>query len=111
MKTIALLLIWILCFLEAKSSKEESLGFSDESNKSGSSISFEVQATDENSIESDESIVNSISNEVSKSGIIDNDQVFCTWEDVDARDEMATKLGTELCRFSMVSQCFVIKIF
>ena len=52
---------------------------------------------------SDESTENSGSKEVSKSGVIDNDQVFCAWEDVDARDEMATKLGTELCRFSMVS--------
>ena len=96
MKIIVLALLWILYFSE--SSTEKSLEFSEESNKS--SISFELEAANEKSIESAE---NSVSKEDSKSGVIDNDQVFCTWEDVDARDEMAIKLGTELCRFSMVS--------
>ena len=99
MKIIAILLIHIFCFIETNTFKEESKEFSEES---GSNISFEIQATNEKSIESDESTENSISNEVSKSGVIDNDQVFCAWEDVDARDKMATKLGTEICRFSMV---------
>ena len=77
MNIIVIFLLCILSFLEAESSAGES---------------------------SDESTENYGSKEVSKSGVIDNDQVFCAWEDVDARDKMATKLGTELCRFSMVSQ-------
>ena len=96
MNIIVYALLWILYFSEC--STEKSLEFSEESNKS--SISFELEAANEKSIESTE---NSVSKEGSKSGVIDNDQVFCAWEDVDARDEMATKLGTELCRFSMVS--------
>ena len=102
MKIIVISLLCISNFWETESSTEESLEFSKELDESGSSISFEIQATDEKSIESDESIANSASKEVANSGVIDNDQVFCAWEDVDARDKMATKLGTEICRFSMV---------
>ena len=112
MKIIVISLLCISNFRETECATEESLEFSKELDESGSSISFEIQATDEKSIESDESIANSASKEVANSGVIDNDQVFCAWEDVDARDKMATKLGTELCRFSMVSKrmCFRISI-
>ena len=102
MKIIAISLLCILNFLEVESSREESLK-SKESYGSVSGVSYEIQATNEKSIESDESTENSGSKEVANSGVIDNDQVFCACEDVDARDKMATKLGTELCRFSMVS--------
>ena len=87
-----ILFICTLCFFEA------SLQFSLDYNESGSGISFEIQAPDENSIEFHQSIENSNSG----NGVIDNDQVFCIWEDVHVRDEMATKLGTEICRFSLV---------
>ena len=94
MNIIATFFICIFCFTEAKSFKKGPLEFPE----SGASISFEIQAPDGNSITSD----NTIENSVSKNGITDNDQVFCIWEDVHVRDEMATKLGTELCRFSLV---------
>ena len=42
--------------------------------------------------------------QIDKYGIIDNDQVFCSWEDVKTRDQMAQKLKTEKCRFSMAHQ-------
>ena len=106
MKIFVIILLCISNFLVIESSTEESVEFSeesDESGSSGSSISFEIQATNEKSIESEESNENSGSKEVANSEVIDNDQVFCTWEDLNARDKMATKLGTELCRFSMVS--------
>ena len=75
-------------------------------NDSGSNISFELQFDEESEDVSDasiESIDTTSSKEINKGGVINNEQVYCSWEDVDARDEMATKLGTELCRFSMVS--------
>ena len=81
----------------------------DTSNDSGSNISFELQSDEESedvsdaSIESIDTSATAFSKEINKDGVINNDQVYCSWEDVDARDEMATKLGTELCRFSMVS--------
>ena len=77
-------------------------------NDSGSNISFELQFDEESEDVSDasiESIDTTSSKEINKGGVINNEQVYCSWEDVDARDEMATKLGTELCRFSMVSLC------
>ena len=103
MKIFVIILLCISNFLVIESSTEESVEFSEDSDESGSSISFEIQATNEKSIESEESNENSGSKEVANSEVIDNDQVFCTWEDLNARDKMATKLGTELCRFSMVS--------
>ena len=69
-------------------------------------ISFELQSAGESEDVSDisnDSSDASFSSEIVKNGVIDNDQVYCSWEDVNARDEMATKLGTQLCRFSMVS--------
>ena len=84
------------------------------SNDSGSNISFELQFDEESedvsdaSIESIDTSDTAFSKEINKGGVggvINNEQVYCSWEDVDARDEMATKLGTELCRFSMVSLC------
>ena len=93
-------------------STEESLELSSEStgndsedvsNESGSSISFEIQSEEE-SAEGTEDVSNVFDTSYPFSnGVVNNDQVYCSWEDVDARDEMATKLGTELCRFSMVS--------
>ena len=80
----------------------------DTSNDSGSNISFELQFHEESEDVSDasiESIDTTSSKEIDNGGVINNEQVYCSWEDVDARDEMATKLGTELCRFSMVSLC------
>ena len=95
-------------------STEESLELSSESigddsedvsNESGSSISFELQSEDK-SAERSEDVSNVFDTSYPFSnGVINNDQVYCSWEDIDARDEMATKLGTELCRFSMVSLC------
>ena len=95
-------------------STEESLELSSESigddsedvsNESGSSISFEIQSV-EGSAEGSEDVSNVFDTSYPFSnGVINNDQVYCSWEDIDARDEMATKLGTELCRFSMVSLC------
>ena len=85
--------IWVIfLFCDFGFSTEESV-----ESKDISSISFELQS-EENSEATKE-----ISKEVFKDGVIDNDQVFCSWEDVDARDEMATKMATELCRFSMVN--------
>ena len=79
----------------------------DTSNDSGSNISFELQFDEESEDVSDvsfESTSDTPFSKVSKDGGgINNEQVYCAWEDVDARDEMATKLGTQLCRFSMVS--------
>ena len=81
----------------------------DTSNDSGSNISFELQSNEESedvsdaSIQSTDTSDNAFSKEIKEGGVINNDQVYCAWEDVDARDEMATKLGTQLCRFSMVS--------
>ena len=180
MRFTSILFTCVLCFLEAKSSTEDSLETSNESvqsetlsnesglsissiedysegvsNESGSSITFEEESEDvsndstletsteesleisSESIKDDDSVSNefeptsgisfelqsaeepedvsyiskdpsdaSFSSVIVKYGVIDNDQVYCSWEDVDARDEMATKLGTQLCRFSMVS--FVI---
>ena len=34
--------------------------------------------------------------------VLDNEEVFCTWKYVVARDNMAKILGTQNCRFSMV---------
>ena len=103
MKLQILTFVLILNLLEAKSFSIEDL-----SDESGSSLSFEqVESQEKSSSPSSESIDLSEekdSKEIDKSGVIDNDQVFCSWEDVDARDEMATKLKTELCRFSMVIQ-------
>ena len=78
----------------------------DTSNDSGSNISFELQSDEESEDVFDasiESIDAASSKESSKGGVINNEHVYCSLEDVDARDEMATKLGTQLCRFSMVS--------
>ena len=74
--------------------------------ESGSNLSLQSDESESN--ESDlsdkaDSTVSTYSTEVDIRGTIDNDQVFCSWEDVDARDKMATKLKTELCRFSMVN--------
>ena len=118
MRFTAILFFCVLCFYEAKSSSEESLEPSSESirdysedlsDDSGSSDSFELQSTEESedvSNVSSESVDGSdtvISNEIMENGVIDNEQVYCYWEDIDARDKMATKLGTQVCRFSMVS--------
>ena len=77
-----------------------------EDDENRSHISFELQSGEESedvsNISNDYSDA-SFSSEIAKNGVIDNDQVYCSWEDVDGRDEMATKLGTQLCRFSMVS--------
>ena len=114
----AILFFCILCLYEAKSSTEESLESSSESigddsedlsDDSGSSDSFELQSTEESedvsnlSSESIDASDTVVSNEIMENGVIDNEQVYCSWEDVDARDKMATKLGTQVCRFSMVS--------
>ena len=93
--------IWVIfLFRHFCLSTQESLQFSEDSKdgseESGTSISFELRPAETAEASKE------ISKEVTK-GVIDNDQVFCSWEDVDARDEMATKMGTELCRFSMVS--------
>lgn len=89
--------IWVIfLFCHFCLSTQESLQFSEDSEESGTSISFELRPAETAEASKE------ISKEVTK-GVIDNDQVFCSWEDVDARDEMATKMGTELCRFSMVS--------
>ena len=99
-----------------ETSTEESLEISSESIKDDDSvsnefeptsgISFELQSAEEpedvSYISKDPSDA-SFSSVIVKYGVIDNDQVYCSWEDVNARDEMATKLGTQLCRFSMVS--------
>ena len=78
---------------------------SEVSHESGSNLSLQSDESEAN--ESDLSLSDeadsTVHKEVDKSGAIDNDQVFCSWDDVDARDEMATKLKTELCRFSMVN--------
>ena len=118
MRFTAILFFCVLYFYEAKSSAEESFEPSSESigddsedlsDDSGSSDSFELQSTEESedvSNVSNESVNGSdtvISNEIMENGVIDNEQVYCSWEDVDARDKMATKLGTQVCRFSMVS--------
>ena len=71
------------------------------SNESGSNISFESEESESNESDLSNRVDSSYSKEVDVR-TIDNDEVFCSWEDVDARDEMATKLKTELCRFSMV---------
>ena len=96
--------------IENKDSSETKNRIEDEStdtsNDSGSNISFELQSAEESEDVSDVSIEStdtSSSKESNKDGVINNDQVYCSWEDVDARDELATKLGTQLCRFSMVS--------
>ena len=78
---------------------------SEVSHESGSKLSLQSEESESNESDlSDEadSTVSTYSKEVEKRGTIDNDQVFCSWENVDARDEMATKLKPELCRFSMV---------
>ena len=118
MRFKAILFFCVLCFYEAKSSTEESLEPSSESIRDdsedlsddyGSSESFELKSTEESedvSNVSSESVGGSntvISNEIMENGVIDNEQVYCSWEDVDARDEMAKKLDTQVCRFSMVS--------
>ena len=118
MRFTTILFICVLYFYEAKSSTEESFevssesigdNFEDLSDDSGSSDSFELQSTEESedvSNVSSESVDGSdtvISNEIMENGVIDNEQVYCYWEDIDARDKMATKLGTQVCRFSMVS--------
>ena len=99
--------IFLLAFcsfgtLYASVFSEESLELS---NESGSNLSLQSDESEAN--ESDLSLSDeadsTVHKEVDKSGAIDNDQVFCSWEDVDARDEMATQLKTELCRFSMVN--------
>ena len=54
--------------------------------------------------ESEESTESTEKSQIDKYGIIDNDQVFCSWEDVKTRDQMAQKLKTEKCRFSMAHQ-------
>ena len=76
------------------------------SNESGSNISFESDESESN--ESDLSNGDSSYSKEVDIRTIDNDEVFCSWEDVDARDEMAKKLKTELCRFSMVCINFCI---
>ena len=83
--------------------------------ESGSNLSLQSDESESNESDlSDEvdSTASTYSTEVDIRGTIDNDQVLCSWEDVDARDEMATKLKTELCRFSMVciNFCNVCKI-
>ena len=112
MRFTTILFICVLYFYEAKSSTEESFevssesigdNFEDLSDDSGSSDSFEPQSTEESE---------DVSNvDASDAGVIDNEQVYCSWEDVDARDKMATKLGTQVCRFSMVSfaTCLIIQ--
>ena len=79
------------------------------SNESGSNISFESDESESNESDLSNGVDSPYSKEVDIS-TIDNDQVFCSWEDVDARDEMATKLKTELCRFSMVCINFCISL-
>ena len=119
MRFTAFLFFCVLYFFyEAKSLAEESFEPSSESigddsedlsDDSGSSDSFELKSTEESedvSNVSSESIDASdtvVSNEIMENGVIDNEQVYCSWEDVDARDKMAKKLGTQVCRFSMVS--------
>ena len=118
MRFTAILFFCILCFYEAKSSTEESLESSSESigddsedlsDYSGSSDSSVLQNTEESedvsnlSSESIDASDTVVSNEIMENGVIDNKQVYCSWEDVDARDKMAKKLGTQVCRFSMVS--------
>ena len=76
------------------------------SNEYGSNISFESDESESN--ESDLSNGDSSYSKEVDIRTIDNDEVFCSWEDVDARDEMAKKLKTELCRFSMVCINFCI---
>ena len=161
MRFTSILFTCVLCFLEAKSSNENSLETSNESvqsetlsnesglsismefqssesigndsegisNESGSSITFEEESEDVSNDSSgisfelqsaeepeDVSYISkdpsdaSFSSVIVKYGVIDNDQVYCSWEDVDARDEMATKLGTQLCRFSMASFNTVLTI-
>ena len=78
------------------------------SNGSGSNISFESDESESNESDLSNGVDSPYSKEVDIS-TIDNDEVFCSWEDVDARDEMAKKLKTELCRFSMV--CIIFCIF
>ena len=78
------------------------------SNESGSNISFESDESESNESDLSNGVDSPYSKEVDISPI-DNDEVFCSWEDVDARDEMAKKLKTELCRFSMV--CIIFGIF
>ena len=78
------------------------------SNGSGSNISFESDESESNESDLSNGVDSPYSKEVDISPI-DNDEVFCSWEDVDARDEMAKKLKTELCRFSMV--CIIFCIF
>ena len=78
------------------------------SNGSGSNISFESDEFQSNESDLSNGVDSPYSKEVDISPI-DNDEVFCSWEDVDARDEMAKKLKTELCRFSMV--CIIFGIF
>ena len=77
------------------------------SNESGSNISFESDESESNESDLSNGVDSSYSKEV-VIRTIDNDEVFCSWEDVDARDEMAKKLKTELCRFSMVCINFCI---
>ena len=118
MRFTAILFFCLLHFYEVKSSTEESLEPSSESivddsedlsDDSGSSDSFELHSSEESedvsniTIESIDASDIVISNEIMENGVIDNEQVYCSWEDVDARDEMATNLGTQVCRFSMVS--------
>ena len=110
--------IFFLClasFINLASLSGESLGdISDDSmGLLDESIEFHFQdisnEEEEEDMDSDQSSIELSSEEseenVDDMNIIDNEQVYCSWEDVDARDEMATKLGTELCRFSMVSLC------
>ena len=73
--------------------------------ESGSNLSLqsdELESNESDLSDKADSTISTYSTEVDIRGTIDNNQVFCSWEDVDARDEMATKLKTELCRFSMV---------
>ena len=79
------------------------------SNESGSNISFESDESESNESDLSNGVDSSYSKEVVMR-TIDNDEVFCSWEDVDARDEMAKKLKTELCRFSMVCINFCISL-
>ena len=77
--------------------------YSDEGNRRAKQISSSSESMTLSN-ESEESTESTEKSQIDKYGIIDNDQVFCSWEDVKTRDQMAQKLKTEKCRFSMAHQ-------
>ena len=108
--------IFFLClasFINLASLSGESLGdISDDSmGLLDESIEFHFQdisneEEEEEDMDSDQSSIELSSEEseenVDDMNIIDNEQVYCSWEDVKARDKMAKKLKVDQCRFSMV---------